>query len=119
MAMGGDVFVWARVVWRRLSKQTGGFDIPVSLPLFLLWLALNMLDIIISLMATQAGAIEIGILYQVSGTFLAASINKMMVAILIGVILVYFRKNNWLALLSLGMLGLCVYNGGVLLKVIP
>ena len=87
--------------------------------LFVLWLVLNLLDIIISLLATRAGAIEIGSLYQVSGTFLTASINKMMLAILIGVMLVYFRKSNWLSLLNLGMLGLCIYNGYVLFKLLP
>ncbi len=90
----------------------------VSWALFALWLILNMLDVIISLMATRAGAAEIGLLYQVGDTFLTASINKMMLAILIGTILVYFRKNNWLSLLNLGMLGLCIYNGYILFKLL-
>ena len=90
----------------------------LSWALFLLWLTLNIQDIVISLMATQVGAVEIGLLYQVSDTFLAASINKMMLAILVGAILVYFRKNNWLSLLNLGMVGLCIYNGYVLLMLL-
>ena len=115
MAMVSGLFVCARVMWRRLSNQTGGFDIPIFLTLFVLWIVLNMLDIIISLMATRAGAMEIGLLYQVSGTFLTASINKMLLAILIGVMLAYLRKNNWLCVLNLGILFLCIYNGHVLL----
>ncbi|GAH86644.1 unnamed protein product, partial [marine sediment metagenome] len=31
-------------------------------------------------------------------------------------ILVYARKDSWLALLTLGMVGLCIYNGWVLLQ---
>ena len=90
----------------------------LSWALFLLWLTLNIQDIVISLMATQVGAVEIGLLYQVSDTFLAASINKIMLAILVGAILVYFRKNNWLSVLNLGMVGLCIYNGYVLLMLL-
>ena len=87
----------------------------VSCALFLLWLILNIMDIVISWLATRAGALEVGLLYQLYGTWLATSINKMMLVILIGVILVYFRRNNWLSLLNLGMLGLCFYNGYVLI----
>ena len=90
----------------------------VSWSLFVLWLILNMLDIIISLLAMRAGAVEVGLLYQVSGTWLVGSINKMMLATLIGVTLLYFRKNNLLSLLNLGMLGFCIYNGYVLLKLL-
>ena len=118
MAILGDFFVWARFTWKRLSDQTGGFNITVSLTLFLFWVIFNMLDIVISLLAIRAGAIEIGILYQFSNDFLAASINKMMLAILIGIILVYARKTSWLSLCNLGMVGLCIYNGFVLLKVL-
>ena len=91
----------------------------VSWALLLLWLILNIQDIAISLMATRVGAVEIGLLYQVSDTFLAASINKMMLATLIGVVLVYFKKNKWLCILNVAMVGLCIYNGCVLLKLLP
>ena len=91
----------------------------VSWTLFSVWLTLNMLDVIISVLATQAGAIEIGLLYQLSGTWLATAINKMLLAILIGGILVYLRKNNWLSILNLGVFGLCLYNGYVLLSLLP
>ena len=118
MAMAGTLFVSARGLWKFLSVRTSGFDISLFLVLFLMWLVLNIMDIVISLVATRAGAIEIGLLYQVSGDFLTGSINKMMLAILIGIILVYLKKINWLALLNLGMVGLCIYNGSVLLEVI-
>ena len=108
-----------RGLGKRLSDQTGDFNMLLYLALFLLWLVLNILDITISSMATQAGAIEVGLLYQLGGTYLTASINKIMLAILTGLLLVYFRKSSWLALLNLGMLGLCVYNGVVLLELLP
>ncbi len=90
----------------------------VSWALFLLWLTLNVLDIIISMLATRAGAVELGFLYQIFSTSAAASINKMILVTLIGIVLVYFRKNNWLSLLNLGMLGVCIFNGYVLLKLL-
>ena len=90
----------------------------VSWALFLLWLILNALDVIISVLATGAGAVEPGFLYPLFGTSLTASINKMLLAILIGLILVYLRKNDWRSLLNLGMLGLCIYNGYRLLQLL-
>jgi hypothetical protein len=98
--------------------QTSSSSMLLPLVLFILWLVLNLTDIFLSLVAIQAGAIEIGLLYQASGNFLAASINKMILAILIGIILVYLRKSSWLALLNLGMVVLCIYNGSVLLKLL-
>ncbi len=97
-----------------LFNRTGPLDMVVAWSLFASWVILNLLDVIISLLATQAGAIEVGLLYQLGGTFSAASINKMMLATLIGFVLLYYRKSNWLSLLNLGMLGLCTYNVCVL-----
>ncbi len=90
----------------------------VTWSLFLLWLVFNMLDIVISVLATRAGAIEVGLLYQLSNTWAATSINKMLLAVIIGAILVYFRKNDWMCFLNLGILGLCLYNGYVLLRML-
>ena len=101
------------------TRSTGVYSVFLSWALFSVWLTLNVLDIIISVLATQAGATEVGLLYQLSGTWLATAINKMLLAILIGGILIYFRKNTWLSVLSLGMFGLCVYNGYVLLGLVP
>ncbi len=101
--------------WRKLYSNPKATSVMrASWALLLLWVTLNIVDIVISLLATEAGAIEVGLLYQVTGTWLATSINKMLLAILIGVMLVYYRKNSWLSLLNLGMLGLCIYNGYVL-----
>ena len=99
-------------------KLTGAGSMVVTWSLFLLWLTLNMLDIVISVLATRVGAIEVGLLYQLTNTWFATSINKMLLAILIGAALVYFRKNNWLCLLNLGVLGLCIYNGYILLRLL-
>ena len=116
-AVAGTLLLQARGLVQ--SNRTEPFDMLVSWSLFLSWLILNTLDIIISVLATRAGAVEIGLLYQVSGTWLVGSINKMMLATLIGVILLHFRKNNWLSLLNLGILGVCIYNGYVLFKLLP
>ena len=113
--MTDTVFLWLKTTWKRLFGRTDDFDLTVSLTLFLLWLLFNVLDVIISLMATNAGATEIGILYQLSSDFLAASINKILLAILIGILLVYVRKTTWLSLLVLAMFGLCIHNAYVLL----
>ena len=98
------------------TRTTASFNTQVSWALFSVWLTLNILDIAISILATQAGAVEIGLLYQLTGTWVATAINKMLLAILIGVMLVYLRKNKWLSILNLGIFGLCVYNGYVLLN---
>jgi hypothetical protein len=99
----------------RSPNLKGDFAMIITWVLFALWLIFNVLDIIISVLATQMGAIEIGLLYQITGTWLATAINKTLLAILIGLLLVYLRKNNWLSVLNLGILGLCLYNGCVLL----
>lgn len=87
----------------------------VTWSLFLMWIIFNVLDTAISWMAAQYGASEIGLLY-LSGSWWSLTINKMLLALLIGGLLVYIKKNSWLALLTVGMLGLCLYNGVVLLR---
>ena len=86
--------------------------------LFSVWLTFNILDVIISILATRAGAVEIGLLYQLTGTWITMAINKMLLAVVIGVMLVYLRKNKWLVVLNLGIFGLCLYNGYVLLSLL-
>jgi hypothetical protein len=99
--------------------MTRSFNTLVSWTLFSVWLAFNILDVTISMLATQAGAVEVGLLYQLTGTWIATAINKMLLAILIGVLLVYLRKNKWLSIFNLAIFGLCVYNGYVLLNTLP
>jgi hypothetical protein len=100
------------------ARTTDRFNTLVSWALFSVWLAFNILDVIISILATRAGAVEIGLLYWLTGTWMAMAINKMLLAVIIGVILVYLRKNKWLAVLNLGIFGLCLYNGYVLLSLL-
>ena len=83
--------------------------------LFTLWMIFNILDTVISWLAIQHGATEVGILYQVSSSWKVMVINKMLLATGIGLALVYCKKDSWLALLNLGMIGLVVYGGWVLL----
>jgi hypothetical protein len=97
------------------AGTTGRFGTLVSWAMFSVWLTFNILDIVISILATQAGAVEIGLLYRLTGTWVATAINKMLLAVIIGIMLVYLRKNKWFAALNLGIFGLCLYNGYVLL----
>lgn len=86
--------------------------------LFVMWVVVNLLDVAISLLATHFGASEVGLLWWISDSWTSLAINKMLLALLIGGILVYARKDSWLAILTLGMFGFCLYNGWVLLQVI-
>ena len=70
---------------------------------------LNALDLGLGLVATQFGASEIGLLYQISGSWLSLVIDKMVLALLIGGALVYFRRNNLLAMLTIGIACICIY----------
>lgn len=85
-------------------------------PLFTMWVLFNLADIAISWLAVQFDASEIGLLYQLLGSWWSTVVSKMALALLIGGVLVYARKDSWLCLLSLGMAGLCIYNGWVLLQ---
>ncbi len=87
----------------------------VTWSLFTTWAMLNVLDLRLGFVATQFGAIEVGLLYQVLGSWLSVAINKIVLALLIGGALVYFRKNSWLAMLSIGMAGICIYQVFVIL----
>jgi len=81
----------------------------VTRPLFTTWAMLNLLDLAEGFVATQFGATEVGLLYQISGSWLSVAISKMVLALLIGGVLVYCKKNSWLAMASIGMAGICIY----------
>ena len=87
----------------------------VTWSLFATWTLLNVLDLRLGFVTTQFGAIEVGLLYQISGSWLSVGINKIVLALLIGGALVYCRRNSWLAMLSIGMAGICIYQVFVLL----
>ena len=88
----------------------------ITWSLFIMWGLFNLVDIAISWVAVQSGASEIGVLYQLSGAWWNMVVTKMILALIIGGVLVYTKKNDWLALLNLGMAGLCIYNGWALLR---
>jgi len=88
----------------------------VTWSLFVMWVVFNLVDVAISWMVIQAGASEVGLLYRLSGSWWNLTINKMVLALIIGAILVYARKNEWLALLTVGMAALCIWNGWVFIK---
>lgn len=83
--------------------------------LFAMWIVFNLVDVVVSWLATQFGAGEVGVLYRISGSWYGLTMTKMLLVVVVGIALVYFRKNSWLALLTVGMAGLCIYNGWVLL----
>ena len=88
----------------------------VTWSLFSMWIVFNLVDVAISWLGAQFGASEVGFLYQISGSWLSLTVNKMLLALFIGGALVYARKNDWLALLTLGMAGFCIYNGWAFLQ---
>ena len=88
----------------------------VTWSLFIMWLLFNLVDLAISWLGVQFGASEVGVLYLLSRNWMSLAVNKMVLALLIGGILVYARKDDWLALLVLGMAGFSIWNGWVLLQ---
>ncbi len=100
---------------RSLNRFLGNKVTVVTWCIFTMWLLFNLGDIAISLEAIQLGAGEVGLLYIASGNWLSLVISKIGLAILIGWILVYSWKIDWLALLTLGMFGVCIYDLWVLL----
>ena len=83
----------------------------VTWSLFVMWIVFNLVDVAISWLAVQFGASEVGVLYRILGSWVSLTVNKMLLALLIGGVLGYARKNSWLALLTLGMAGFCIWNG--------
>ena len=83
----------------------------VTWSLFVMWIVFNLVDVAISWVAVQFGASEVGLLYQIMGSWLSLTVTKMLLALLVGGILVYARKDDWLALLTLGIAGVCIWNG--------
>ena len=88
----------------------------VTWSLFVMWEVFNLVDIAISWLGVQFGASEVGLLYGISGSWWNLAINKTLLALLVGGALVYAKKNSWLALLTVGMAGVCIWNGWVFVK---
>lgn len=78
--------------------------------LFAIWILFNVVDIAVSRAAVQVGAIEVGFLYQIFGSWTGLTITKSVLAIAIGGLLVYKRKTKMLILLTSGILGICIWN---------
>jgi len=88
----------------------------VTWSLFVMWVVFNLVDVAISWLGVQFGASEVGLLYGISGSWWSLAINKTLLALLVGGALVYAKKNSWLVLLTVGMVGLCIWNGWVFIK---
>ena len=87
---------------------------------FILWTLLNVLDIVISMVAIGLGAGdagEVGFLAGI-GSFSGVVIVKMILVVIVGATLSRKKEENLLAALSLGMVGICIYNGCVVIKVL-
>lgn len=84
--------------------------------LFAVWIFLNLADVAISLVVVRLGASEVGALWWVTRNWFWLTVTKMMLALLIGWLLVYFKKTTWLVVLNVGMAGVCAYNCWVLLQ---
>jgi len=87
---------------------------------FIIWILVNILDVVISMVAIGLGAGdagEVGFLAGI-GSFTGVVIVKMILVVIVGVILSRKKEENLLAALSLGMVGICIYNGCVVIKVL-
>ena len=88
----------------------------VTWSLFVMWIVFNLVDVAISWWGAQFGTDEVELLWRISSNWWSMAMSKTLLALLIGGLLVYARKDDWLALLTLGMAGLCTYNGWVFLQ---
>lgn len=77
--------------------------------LAILWLFLNLTDVSISWVAIQLGATEAGFLYQLM-PFCGASINKMILAVIVAGVLVWLKKDGILIALNIGMFLVVLWN---------
>ena len=87
-----------------------------SFPLFIILLLFAFLDIVISGLAVRAGAIEIGLLYQLVDNWQMACFIKGVGTFILGFILVSYRKTDLLAISCTLYFLLCCWNGYVLLQ---
>ena len=93
------------------SRLTG--NVPVFL-LCIIWLSLNFLDVAISRLAVSAGAVEIGLLFPLSGDWNLFALVKIGAATLIGLFLAGTERRTILTGITAGMAVICIYNGIVL-----
>jgi hypothetical protein len=82
---------------------------------FILWVLVNIVDIVISMVAIRLGAGEVGFLAGV-GSFTGVVIVKLILVLIVGAVLFHQKRENILAALSLGLSIICIYNGCVLIK---
>jgi L-asparagine transporter-like permease len=82
-----------------------------------LWLLFNFVDIVVSGLAIQAGAEELGILYRWLGDWNTAVFIKGMLATLVGMYLAGTNRRSLLSGITAGMALICLYNGLVLNQV--
>lgn len=90
--------------WHRVKPEAG----------LATWVILNGVDIAISHLAISRGAMEVGLLYQLTGSFSLTVLLKMALALLVGVLLLNFGQLRLLRVLSLAMLAICLYGALVL-----
>jgi hypothetical protein len=95
----------------RISK---GSDMTLLIA-FIMWILVNALDIVTSMVAINWGAGEIGFLQGV-GSFPALVVVKMVLVVIVGVTLLRKKKENLLVAFSLGLSAICIYNGCVIIK---
>lgn len=66
----------------------------MALLLAILFILFNLVDIAVSWLGVQSGAFEVGALYQLTGDFRSMSINKMLLAVFVGGVLVW-ASSRW------------------------
>jgi hypothetical protein len=85
---------------------------------FILWILVNIVDIVTSMVTIRLGAGdagEVGFLAGI-GSFTGVVIVKMLLVLIVGGVLVHRKRENILAALSLGLSIICIYNSCVIIK---
>jgi len=85
--------------------------------LFSLWVLFNLMDILLSWLCCHYGAAEIGLLYNGFSSWGMASSLKIVLAVGIGVVLVFYEKRAILSVLTALMACLCTYEVWLLYQV--
>jgi hypothetical protein len=81
-----------------------------------MWMLMNVMDVVISIMGVHFGAGEVGFLAGVPGSWTGLTITKMVLALLVGAALLRKNREDLLAVLSLGLAAICIFNGYVFMK---
>lgn len=77
-----------------------------------------MLDLVISMLGAKIGAGEVGFLAGVPGSWTGLTIAKIVLALIVGISLFRMNREDILALLTLGMGAICIFNISTIMRLL-